>query len=457
MTQHATGAQSPTDDGRLSDRFPSDPAGLPACRHSEVVELPDGAAFELRIGAVAKRLGDATVRMLAYNGSIPGPTLKVTEGSEVEVDVVNDGDLEATVHWHGLRLENRYDGTHETQAPIAVGESLPSRVAFPDPGVYWYHPHIREDYGQEMGLYGNVLVVPSEPEYWAPVHREVLLTLDDVLIEDGAVAPFSRSETTHTAMGRFGNVLLVAGEPDLALSALLGEVVRFYLTNTANTRVFKVKLPGARMKLVGGDSGRCEREEFVEDIVLAPSERTVVDVLFDEPGQLTLEHHTPDRTYPLAAITVMAEPATPSLRRAFEALRRDPELSDERRGLPRYLGAAPDKTLAFVAEMDFDDAGDGPVAYTCPMHPAVIAEQPGRCPECGMKLLPQAVVDQAGRRARARRRPRRHDARGGRRHRVGRRHGRGQPDHDPGEHALEDHRPHGRDRERGDRVAVPGR
>ena len=394
MTQHATPAQSPAPDGGLSDRFPSDPAGLPACRHSEVVELSDGASFELRIGAVAKRLGDATVRMLAYNGSIPGPTLKVAQGSEVEVNVVNDGDLEATVHWHGLRLENRFDGTHETQAPIAVGESFPSRVAFPDPGLYWYHPHIREDYGQEMGLYGNVLVVPAEPDYWPPAHREVLLTLDDVLIEDGAVAPFSRTETTHTAMGRFGDVLLVAGEPDLALSAQVGEVVRLYLTNTANTRVFKVRLPGARMKLIGGDSGRCEREEFIDDVVLAPSERSVVDVRFDEPGRLTLEHHTPDRTYPLAAITVTAEPA-PSLPRTFEALRRDPELADERRGLARYLRAAPDKTLAFVAEMDFDAAGDGPVAYTCPMHPAVLAEQPGRCPECGMKLLPQAIVDQA--------------------------------------------------------------
>jgi hypothetical protein len=52
--------------------------------------------------------------MLAYNGSIPGPTLKVPEGSTVTVHVTNHGDLDATVHWHGLRLENRYDGTHET-------------------------------------------------------------------------------------------------------------------------------------------------------------------------------------------------------------------------------------------------------------------------------------------------------------------------------------------------------
>ena len=65
-------------------------------------------------------------------------------------------------------------------------------------------------------------------------------------------------------MGRFGNVLLVGGETDLELDAQRGEVVRFYLTNTANTRVFNVALPGARMKLVGGDSGRYEREELVE-------------------------------------------------------------------------------------------------------------------------------------------------------------------------------------------------
>jgi FtsP/CotA-like multicopper oxidase with cupredoxin domain len=159
------------------------------------------------------------------------------------------------VHWHGLRLENRYDGTHQTQRPAAVGEEFTVRVAFPVPGLYWYHPHVRQDYGQEMGLYGNVLVEPAGRDYWPPAHREVVLTLDDVLLEDGMVAPFDPAETTHSAMGRFGDVLLVRGEPDLSLEAQRGEVVRFHLTNTANTRVFRAALPGARMKLVGGDSG----------------------------------------------------------------------------------------------------------------------------------------------------------------------------------------------------------
>jgi FtsP/CotA-like multicopper oxidase with cupredoxin domain len=371
------------------DHFPTDIEGLPEARPPELVELSDGDRFDLRITPVTKRLGEASVRMLAYNGSIPGPTLKVREGSELSVDIENQGDMEGTVHWHGLRLENRYDGTHETQTPIQVGERYSARVSFPDPGVYWYHPHIREDYGQEMGLYANVLVEPADSDYWPPAHRELPLTLDDILLEDGKVAPFSRGETTYAAMGRFGDVLLVNGQTELSLDAKLGEVVRLYLTNTANTRVFKVALPGARMKLVGGDSGHVEHEELVDDVVLAPSERVVIDVLFDKAGDLVLEHHTPQRVYPLATVRVGAERAEPSLDEQFDVLRTNADVAAERDRIGPYLDAEPDKTVAFLAEMDMDaPTGDGPVVYACPMHPEVVSEEAGHCPECGMKLLP---------------------------------------------------------------------
>jgi FtsP/CotA-like multicopper oxidase with cupredoxin domain len=377
-----------------TEKFPRDPTGLPTASPPDVVELADGDRVRLHIGPVAKRIGDATVRMLAYNGSIPGSTLRVPQGAEVLVDIENEGDMENTVHWHGLRLENRFDGTHETQEPIPVGGRYTARVTFPDPGVYWYHPHIREDYNQELGLYGNVIVTPSDPDYWAPVNHELALTLDDVLIEDGRIAPFSPDETTHAAMGRFGNVLLVGGEPELALTAQAGEVVRLYLTNTANTRVFRVALPGARMKLVGGDSGRVEREQFVDDVVLAPSERAVVDVLFETPGELVLEHRTPERTYKLADIAVTEDRATPSFADAFTDLRTDSELAAERERLAALVDAPPDKTLAFVAEMDMgepDVAAGQALIYTCPMHPEVVSEEPGRCPSCAMKLIAEAA------------------------------------------------------------------
>ena len=232
-------------DPGATESFPTDPSGLPEAGRPRLLELGPGDTLDLRVGPVAKRLGDTTVRMLGYNGSVPGPTLKVAQGSEIIVHVVNHGDLDTTVHWHGLRLENKYDGVpHETQEPIPVGGEFTYRVQFPDAGLYWYHPHIREDYTQELGLYANIVVVPAEGGYWPPVDRELVLTVDDLLVEEGRIAPFSPAETSYAAMGRFGNVFLVGGEPDPVLAVRSGEVVRLWLTNTANTRVFNLAVPG---------------------------------------------------------------------------------------------------------------------------------------------------------------------------------------------------------------------
>ncbi len=375
---------------RSEEHFSTETEGLEEATTPEVVRLRDGETHEITIKPVRKRIGDAEVRMLGYNGSIPGSTLHVDQGSEVTIEATNLGDVDATLHWHGLRLENRFDGVpEETQAPIPHGGRFTYRLQFPDPGFYWYHPHIREDFAQEMGLYGGIIVEPANADYFPPVDRQLTITLDDVLIEDGRMAPFERSGPTFTAMGRFGNVMLINGETDYRVDAKVGEVVRLHLVNTANTRIFNFGLTGARMKLVGGDSGRVEREEFIDQVLLSPSERAIVDVLFDQPGEVRLENRTPDHAYDLGHFTVSGE-ATSQAAAIFNELRVDPELSAERERVQGDLERKPDKTLAFVSQMPILYGGEAEQAssYVCPMHPDVTDTEASSCPKCGMKLVP---------------------------------------------------------------------
>ena len=378
--------------------FTTNVEGLDEALGSEVIRLRDGETHAIEIKPVRKRIGDAEVRMLGYNGSIPGPTLHVDQNSAVTIEATNLGDVDATLHWHGLRLENRFDGVpEETQAPIPHGGTFTYQLQFPDPGFYWYHPHIREDFAQEMGLYAGIIVEPEDPNYWAPVDRQLAITLDDILIEEGQIAPFDRSGPTFTAMGRFGNVMLTNGETEYRAEANVGEVVRLHLVDTANTRIFNFGISGARMKLVGGDSGRLEREEFVDEILLSPSERAIVDVLFDEPGEVTLENRTPDRTYELGRIRVEGEAAREAAA-AFSELRVDPELTAERKRIQTDMDREPDKTLAFVSQMPILYGGEAEQAssYVCPMHPEVTASEASSCPKCGMKLVPADKVPGAG-------------------------------------------------------------
>jgi len=264
------------------------PAVVPEARPRGVVDLSHGDTLRLTAGFVRRRLGARNVVMYGYNGQYPGPLIRVREGTEVVVRFLNRIDLPSTIHWHGLRLDPQFDGVPGiSQAPVMPGDSFTYHLRFPDAGIYWYHPHVREDIQQELGLYGNLLVSAREGAR-AGVHHEAVLALDDVLVDSADVYPFGGDVPTHALMGRFGNLLLVNGEPGYRLQVQRGAVVRFYLTNVANARTFNLGVPGARLKLIGSDIGDFEREEFVSSILMAPAERYVVEARFDSVGAFAL-------------------------------------------------------------------------------------------------------------------------------------------------------------------------
>ena len=266
-----------------------DPASIPLAQPRRVLTLAPGAVLDLDARLVRRTIRGRTFVMFGFNGQYPGPLIKVAERSTITVRFTNHLDMPTSVHWHGLRLDNRSDGVPGvTQDPVAPRATFVYTLTFPDAGIYWYHPHVREELQQDLGLYGNILVAPSDPDYYGPANREETLVLDDFLLDEAGPFPYGQDAPTHALMGRFGNVFLVNGEPDLQLRVDRGDVVRFHLTNVSSARMYNISFGGARMKVIGSDVGKFEHEAWVTSVVLAPAERYTVDVQFTTPGTTTM-------------------------------------------------------------------------------------------------------------------------------------------------------------------------
>ncbi len=328
----------------------ADVAGLPDALATQAVELKDGDTYNLTAHYVKKNINGKAYRMLAYNGSIPGPLITVAQGSEVTVHFKNDTDVKTLLHSHGVRMDSAFDGSQTAQEAMNPGETFAYKLTFPDAGTYWYHPHVREYYEQELGLYGNYLVVPSDSDYWSPVNREVLLFLDDILIEGGKIT-LSKQKADHALMGRYGNVMLVNGETNYALSAKKGEVVRFYVTNAANTRPFNFVIGGLKLKRVGADGGAYERDEWADSVTLGSSERAVVEVLFAKSGAFAMQNKTPNKIYTLGTIHVSSDPVEVSYASQFSQLKTHAETVQSIDPLRSYFDTVPDKQVKLTLDM----------------------------------------------------------------------------------------------------------
>jgi FtsP/CotA-like multicopper oxidase with cupredoxin domain/cytochrome c biogenesis protein CcdA len=332
--------------------YSTDTRGLPDAVDPETVELEDGDSYDITAGYVKKDVGNRTLRMLAYNRSVPGPFIKAPQGAEVTINFTNNTDLDQTIHSHGLRLDNLSDGVPGvTQNAVKPGGSHTYTIKFEDAGVFWYHPHTRDDYGQEMGLYGNYLVDP-ESGYASEVNREIPLVIDDILIENDRIVDFYKEITNFALLGRFGNEYLVNGEKNYTLTAQKGEVMRFYVTNVSNARTYNLSLLGAKMKLVGADVGQYEREEFADDFLISPAERMIVEAYFEKKGVYSLMHTTPEGSVELTRVVVTDDEVSTSYADQFNTLNTNDEVVAEFADFRNYINSEPDKRLLLTVALE---------------------------------------------------------------------------------------------------------
>ena len=336
----ATNKQSPTEKSYALSQ--EEINKLETVTNSEVVELQDGDTYVIDATIVKQHVGNQTIKRLAYNGQIPGPILKAPRGSKITIIHNNLTDEATALHSHGLRGESRYDGAAPlTQDPIPVGESFTYELEFPDAGVYWYHPHVREDYAQEMGLYGNYIV--EEDGYWNGNAQDRYLILDD-FDTDGIFTP---NEETHTLMGRFGDKLLINDQENYQVNLEAGQIGRMFITNVANTRTFDVEFSGTQMKLVGGDNGRIQEETFIDNVVLGTSERYIVEVLYEKSGTYPIYH----RGEQIGEV-VVSESTQTSQKPTFNTLRNnDADYQDIIDNLDAFVAQEPDQKLRIDIEM----------------------------------------------------------------------------------------------------------
>ncbi len=333
-----------------------DPDMFPVAVPNEVLNLEDGDQITLEASLVRREINGRPYVMYGYNGQYPGPLIRAPQGATIIVNFTNNIEMPTTVHWHGLRLANRFDGVPDvTQPAVQPGEAFRYEVHFRDSGIYWYHPHVREDIQQDLGLYGNMMVASPNENYYGPAHREEVVILDDILMDDAGLMHFGASTPTHALMGRFGNIMLVNGATDYSIDVKRGEVVRFFLTNVANSRTFNVTFGNAKVKVVASDVSKFEREQWVQSVVIAPAERYVVDVLFDQAGTTLIENtiqaidHFRGEFFPhvdlLGHVTVSDELVTDDLSARFGGLREHDDVQKDIAAYREFFGKAPDIEL----------------------------------------------------------------------------------------------------------------
>lgn len=221
--------------------------------------------------------------MWAYNGEVPGPTLRVPQGEPVRIVVENQLDQDTTVHWHGIRLPNAMDGVPGlTQPPIKPGESFVYEFTPPDAGTFWYHPHVNSLEQLGRGLAGVLIIDEPEP---VAVDRDIVWMLADWrLTSDGQISPRFNNAMDAAMSGHVGKLVTLNGTVPVDQPVRAGERIRLRLINAAPARIMALRFEGHHPVVVAIDGQPCDPHEPEGNrLLLGPAMR--IDVILDMQGE----------------------------------------------------------------------------------------------------------------------------------------------------------------------------
>src|SRR5438105_3129205 len=202
------------------------------------------ATKEYRIAAKSATVnltgkGHPDTAVWTYEGTVPGPELRVRQGEPVRIAVASKLDEDTTVHWHGIRLPNAMDGVPGlTQKPIQSGGSFTYEFTPPDAGTFWYHPHADTLQQLGRGLAGALIVEEREP---VAVDRDLLWFIEDWRLDDGGRIAGGFGNRMEAGMsGRIGNTVTINGRVPQPFAVKTEERVRLRLVNAALARIVRL-------------------------------------------------------------------------------------------------------------------------------------------------------------------------------------------------------------------------
>ena len=233
-----------------------------------------GGRLDVALEAAPTRLrvGGRTANAWTFNGTLPGPTLRLRPGDTLGVTLRNGLRDATNLHVHGLHVSPQGNGDNPF-VRIGPGETFGYRYAIPEghpPGTYWYHPHHHGMAAEQVaaGLYGAIVI---EDPGTVPVSRDRVLVVSDLALDaTGNLAAVSPPERM---MGREGALVLVNGQVVPQASAAPGERERWRLVNACPSRFLRLRLDGQQVRLLARDGRRLRVPEEITEVDLAPGNR----------------------------------------------------------------------------------------------------------------------------------------------------------------------------------------